>query len=50
MPRIGREQSGTGNRQESKTCPHDSTKIKFYDPNDPKYLPGSPTYIGPKKN
>ena len=25
-------------------------KIKFYDPNDPKYLPGSPTYIGPKKN
>jgi RHS repeat-associated protein len=22
----------------------------FYNPNDPKYLPGSPTYIGPKKN
>ena len=21
----------------------------FYDPNDPKYLPGSPTYIGPPK-
>lgn len=24
-------------------------KIEFYNPNDPKYLPGSPTYIGPKK-
>ena len=24
-------------------------QIVFYDPNDPKYLPGSPTYIGPKK-
>jgi len=22
----------------------------FYNPNDPKYKPGSPTYIGPKKN
>lgn len=25
-------------------------KIIFYDPNDPKYLLESPTYIGPKKN
>jgi hypothetical protein len=24
------------------------TEIKYYDPKDPKYLPGSPTYIGPK--
>ena len=25
------------------------TQTLFYDPNDPKYLPGSSTYIGPKK-
>jgi len=25
------------------------TKTKFYDPKDPKYQPGSPSYIGPKK-
>ena len=27
------------------------TEIRYYDPKDPKYpkyLPGSPTYIGPK--
>ena len=24
-------------------------KKVFYDPNDPKYLPGSSTYIGPRK-
>ena len=24
------------------------TKIIYYNPNDPKYLPGSPTYIGPR--
>ena len=27
-----------------------NSKTRYYDPNDPKYLPGSPTYIGPKKN
>ena len=27
-----------------------NTQTLFYDPNDPKYLPGSSTYIGPKKN
>lgn len=25
------------------------TEIIFYDPKDPKFLPSSPTYIGPKK-
>jgi hypothetical protein len=23
--------------------------VKVYDPKDPRFLPGSPTYIGPKK-
>ena len=26
-----------------------NSKTRYYDPNDPKYLPGSPTYIGPSK-
>jgi hypothetical protein len=26
------------------------TEVKLYDPKNPKYQPGSPTYIGPKKN
>lgn len=26
----------------------DKTSIIYYNPNDSRYLPGSPTYIGPK--
>jgi hypothetical protein len=26
------------------------TKVDYYDPKDPKYQPGSSSYIGPKKN
>ena len=25
------------------------TEVKLYDPKNPAYLPGSPSYIGPKK-
>ena len=27
----------------------EKTEIIYYDPNNPAYLPGSPSYIGPKK-